>query len=35
MVKNYIRDTIITGFEVIRMTKNKVPMLLLSNPGIA
>lgn len=35
MVKNYIRDTIITGFEVTRMTNNKVPMLLLSNPGIA
>lgn len=35
MNKNYIRDTIITGFEVTRATRNKVPMLLLSNPGIA
>lgn len=34
-IKNYVRDTIITGFEVTRATHNKVPMLLLSNPGLA
>lgn len=32
---NKIRDTIITAFEVTRATENKVPMLLLSNPGLA
>lgn len=32
---NKIRDTIITAFEVSRATENKVPMLLLSNPGLA
>lgn len=34
-IRNYIRDTIITGFEITRATHNKVPMLLLSNPGLA
>lgn len=34
-IKNFVRDTIITGFEVTRATHNKVPMLLLSNPGLA
>ena len=32
---NTVRDTIITAFEVTRATNNKVPMLLLSNPGLA
>ena len=35
MGTNKIRDTIITAFEVTRATENKVPMLLLSNPGLA
>lgn len=35
MSVNKIRDTIITAFEVSRATENKVPMLLLSNPGLA
>jgi hypothetical protein len=34
-IRNYVRDTIITGFEITRATHNKVPMLLLSNPGLA
>lgn len=32
---NTVRDTIVTAFEVTRATNNKVPMLLLSNPGLA
>lgn len=35
MTNNNIRDTIITAFQVTKATKNKVPMLLLSNPGLA
>lgn len=35
MAVNNIRDTIITAFQITKETKNKVPMLLLSNPGLA
>lgn len=35
MGNNNIRDIVISAFQVTKATNNKVPMLLLSNPGLA